>query len=81
MFPSDVMQSLLDLFELTDIYIFERKESYELFNILNVIKKDNINKTELAKNQQFNFFTECIVKKSNLLFFNYTFSEKIKLNE
>ena len=68
MFPSDVMQSLLDLFELTDIYIFERKESYELFNILNVIKKDNINKTELAKNQQFNFFTECIVKKSNLLF-------------
>lgn len=67
-FCSEMLESLLDLFEYTDIFIFNKKESYDLFNILYVIKKDNINKCELNKNKQFSFFSDCIVKKSNLAF-------------
>lgn len=67
-FCSEIMESLVDLFEYTDIFIFNKKESYDLFNILYMIKKDNINKSELNKNKQFSFFSEYIVKKSNLAF-------------
>lgn len=67
-FNENAFSSLLFIFESTDYFLFEEKETYTLLNMFYLLRKDNEKKEELDKKNMMNFFSEYIVKKTSLKF-------------
>ena len=67
-YNEETLTLILKLFSCSDIMIFESRTIYALLNVLYMIKRDNINQSELDKNMMYNFFISDIVRKSAFSF-------------